>query len=557
MYTQLPSLFPEPLAGLPLFIQRNSVCLHSRIIMWPEIEKAIKEKRHELKLLPDNVNKELSVDESLFLCEELNLLTISDTKLIEVPAKIETLKNLQNLLLFRNKITQFPGSVHQLSKLKVLDLSYNCIQCVPEEINELAQLTTLNLSYNEISEFPVVKLHKLSVLNLSGNQLKDIPEFLNETYNVSDLILAENAIESIPDYLQNISTTLKVLNLEKNAIKELPKLLSTLPKIKDILLKGNPIADKRLLKLINQCGTKQIVDYVKQHGVVAGKGGSGKSKGSGKGGKSSSASVEDASPKEEKEVEVPVVPPQITVAKYDDERSLQVTCTEVVRQLRPHIVCCLWKDVAFDSASFKTFIQLQTKLHESVCQKRELCTIATHDYDKIVRAEDRNITYTAAAGDKIPIVPLGRKNTLTAQKYYEELRSEAEALRKEKKRNTYSGIHKFLHLLDKSENFAYLRDHSGTTISLPPLTNSDNTACSVDTKNILIEITSSSSLPGCKTAFDALISEIVAKRIGQCGEDSRSISLEQVKVVDEEGNLRSVYPSKVDLQLKGVTINRE
>lgn len=31
----------------------------------------------------------------------------------------------------------------------------------------------------------------------------------------------------------------------------------------------NPIADKRLLKLIQQCRTKQILDYVKQHGEDA------------------------------------------------------------------------------------------------------------------------------------------------------------------------------------------------------------------------------------------------------------------------------------------------
>lgn len=87
--------------------------------MWPEIEKAIKEKRHELKLLPDNVNKEQSVDESLFLCQDLNLLQISETKLENISEKISGLQNLQNLLLFRNKILQFPTGVPQLSKLKV------------------------------------------------------------------------------------------------------------------------------------------------------------------------------------------------------------------------------------------------------------------------------------------------------------------------------------------------------------------------------------------------------------------------------------------------------
>lgn len=33
----------------------------------------------------------------------------------------------------------------------------------------------------------------------------------------------------------------------------------------EINLKSNPISDRRFMKLINQCGTKQIIDYVKQN----------------------------------------------------------------------------------------------------------------------------------------------------------------------------------------------------------------------------------------------------------------------------------------------------
>lgn len=59
----------------------------------------------------------------------------------------------------------------------------------------------------------------------------------------------------------------------------------------DLDLSGNPVADKRLLKLIQQCRTKQVLDYVKQHGEDApasdgsGVNGSAKSKKSSKGNK--------------------------------------------------------------------------------------------------------------------------------------------------------------------------------------------------------------------------------------------------------------------------------
>lgn len=44
-------------------------------------------------------------------------------------------------------------------------------------------------------------------------------------------------------------------------------LFNTFPLIfSDLDLAENPVSDKRLLKLIQQCRTKQVLDYVKQHG---------------------------------------------------------------------------------------------------------------------------------------------------------------------------------------------------------------------------------------------------------------------------------------------------
>lgn len=61
-----------------------------------------------------------------------------------------------------------------------------------------------------------------------------------------------------------------------NAIKNVAKCT-----ILELNLKSNPVADRRLLKLIDQCRTKQVLDYVKQHctkSAVATQVASGKSK---------------------------------------------------------------------------------------------------------------------------------------------------------------------------------------------------------------------------------------------------------------------------------------
>lgn len=100
--------------------------------MWPEIEKALKEKRREVKLLADNVNKDGGkVDDSLYLLEDLNLLQISETELRVIEPELAKLTNLQNLLLFRNKIQDYPGVINSLSKLKVATSSHRALLSEP------------------------------------------------------------------------------------------------------------------------------------------------------------------------------------------------------------------------------------------------------------------------------------------------------------------------------------------------------------------------------------------------------------------------------------------
>ena len=71
---------------------------------------------------------------------------------------------------------------------------------------------------------------------------------------------------------------------------------------------------------------------------------------------------------------------------------------------------------------------------------------------------------------------MGRKYPITATEFYEKLVEEAEAERKQKKRNQLSGVYKYISLVETNKRrFVYLRDGEGNIISLPPLTNSENT----------------------------------------------------------------------------------
>lgn len=124
--------------------------------------------------------------------------------------------------------------------------------------------------------------------------------------------------------------------------------------------------------------------------------------------------------------------------------------------------------------ALRRFLQLQTKLHETVCGKREKSTIATHDFAKLVLTQ-KVLRYKASDPKRLQIHALGKARPISGQDMYEELKREAEALRKEKKRNVYSGIHRYLYLLENKERFPFIEDGAGNVISFPPLTNSELT----------------------------------------------------------------------------------
>lgn len=148
--------------------------------------------------------------------------------------------------------------------------------------------------------------------------------------------------------------------------------------------------------------------------------------------------------------------------------------------MRQFILCCIVENVNLNGGKFRKFLQIQAKLHETVCVKREKSTIATHDLAKlpVASGDGHFIRYTAKEPAQLKIHPLGKAKAVTALDLFKELKAEAEALRKQTKRNTYSGIHKYLKLLEDQTLFSCLEDSTGNAISLPPLTNGESTKVS-------------------------------------------------------------------------------
>ncbi|GBN66061.1 Leucine-rich repeat-containing protein 47 [Araneus ventricosus] len=468
---------------------------------WKEVQQAQDEKRCELvftgPLYAERIEKN-GLDPGIFKVTHLNFLEISKAHLKELPSDIGQLTNLTRMILSYNELNKLPSEIQNLKKLKILDVSHNALSELPSGLSDLSELMSLNVSVNQLTEIPALnETLKLVTLNICCNKFPTIPVSICDPklIHFTDLIANNNLISEIPVEIEQLGS-LKVLDLGENQLVNIPGELGGCNKLKELNLKGNKLKDKRLLKLVDQCHAKQVMDYIRSHCPKA-------NADSNKQGKSK-------------------------------KKTKQAKKTEV-----------------------EEVIEL---LDELKVLHRNAATIA-HDLSKI----NGDLIYDARPPNEIKIVPLNRKKEYTAAELYSQLNDEADAIRKEKKKNTYSGIHKYLYMLKDKPVYPCLVDSSGAVISFPPITNSEGTKMSNETKNILLEVTGM-NLNTCKKVMDTLLMEMLKLGLGNQdtetvnGEESdthrNTLSVQQIKIVDEEGQLKVVYPSRTDIQTDGILVTR-
>eukprot|EP00617_Octactis_speculum_P025638 CAMPEP_0185769292 /NCGR_PEP_ID=MMETSP1174-20130828/53494_1 /TAXON_ID=35687 /ORGANISM="Dictyocha speculum, Strain CCMP1381" /LENGTH=610 /DNA_ID=CAMNT_0028454291 /DNA_START=69 /DNA_END=1901 /DNA_ORIENTATION=- len=144
---------------------------------------------------------------------------------------------------------------------------------------------------------------------------------------------------------------------------------------------------------------------------------------------------------------------------------------------RPFVVSAVLRGMTFDEKAYKSFIDLQDKLHQNICRERKLVAIGTHDLDTI----EGPFTYDAPLREDISLVPLtttdgqpvGAKDLLD---HY----------------NTDEGckhLKPYTKLIYDSERYPLITDAKGTVLSMPPIINGHHSRIQLHTKNVLIEAT--------------------------------------------------------------------
>ncbi|XP_008572792.1 PREDICTED: leucine-rich repeat-containing protein 47, partial [Galeopterus variegatus] len=449
----------------------------------------------------------------------------------------------------------------------------------PAEPPGLPQLQSLNLSGNRLRDLPADLARcapRLQSLNLTGNCLDSFPAELflpGALPLLSELAAADNCLRELSPDIAHLAS-LKTLDLSNNQLSEIPSELADCPKLKEINFRGNKLRDKRLEKMVSGCQTRSILEYLRVGGRGGGRG-RGRTDGTDK--EESRRRRRERRPRQESGEDADAEAAGRLLLRVlhvsENPAPLMVRVSPEVRDVRPYIVGAVVRGMDLQPGNaLRRLLASQTKLHEDLCEKRTVATMATHD----LRAVRGPLVYGARAPQDLKIIPLGRREA-KAKELVRQLQLEADEQRKQKKRQTVSGLHRYLHLLDGKENYPCLVDADGDVISFPPITNSEKTKIKKTTSDLFLEVTSATSLQICKEVMDALILKMAEmnkytlenkeegslsdaeadamsgqlsdpKTNPAAGKDGHSpLVVEQVRVVDLEGTLKVVYPSKADL----------
>lgn len=151
---------------------------------------------------------------------------------------------------------------------------------------------------------------------------------------------------------------------------------------------------------------------------------------------------------------------------------LTLTVSASANAIRPYIVAAVLRGVTLTPDRYRSLIDTQDKLHATLCRRRSLVAIGTHDADT-VRGPLR---YGAEDPAGIRFVPLAGDAELDGHGVVALYERDAQ-------------LKKYTPLLAGAPAYPVVRDATGAVLSLPPLINGDRTKVTLATTNILIECT--------------------------------------------------------------------
>ncbi|KAJ7765004.1 hypothetical protein DFH07DRAFT_1015589 [Mycena maculata] len=192
---------------------------------------------------------------------------------------------------------------------------------------------------------------------------------------------------------------------------------------------------------------------------------------------------------------------------------LNVTCSPDTKRIRPFFACAILRNVKFTPRSYASFIDLQDKLHQNICRRRQLVAIGTHDLDTL----QAPFRYEARSPKDIKFKPLGKDKEYTAEELMTVYESEKH-------------LSKFLPIIRDSPVYPIIYDAKDRVLSMPPIINSEHSKITLQTRNVFIDVTATD-----QTKLDIVVNMVATMFSEYCAEP---YTIEPVKVVLPDGQAK-------------------
>lgn len=196
---------------------------------------------------------------------------------------------------------------------------------------------------------------------------------------------------------------------------------------------------------------------------------------------------------------------------------LRLTIKAETALVRPFMVAAVLRGIKFDATRYKSFIDLQDKLHQNLCRQRSLVAIGTHDLATV----QPPFTYEALPPEAISFVPLKQSKVFRADELMEFYAANDKKLGK------------FVPIIQDSVVYPVVMDSRRTVMSMPPIINGAHSAITLETTDVFIDVTAT-DLSKAKIVLNILctmFSEYAAE----------PFTTEPVEVIDALGN-STLYP---------------
>ena len=217
--------------------------------------------------------------------------------------------------------------------------------------------------------------------------------------------------------------------------------------------------------------------------------------------------------------------PDIKPINVLPENERQLIVFDSVNDVRPIGLCAILRDINFTDEMLKSFMDLQDKLHNNICRGRKLVSMGTHDLDTVKGP----FTYRALEPEHIHFVPLNREEEVNGDGLMTLLKDDPK-------------LGKYLDLLKGKKKYPVMMDSNGIIMSLPPIINSQHTKMTLNTHNVLLDITGT-DLTKCEIVLNTLIAMFSV----YC---KNPFTVEEIKVINEKTGESKIYPDLTPRKFK-------